>query len=497
MNKKLAAIIITLLFHSISLIGNLRAGVNSLQNLAFQKIINELRNTKVNLNEEIPYSLRDENYSYNKNLDSILLSQQSYLFDRLVKPLHTYFPILEEPICATHIAGIASPNNIDKSDMIHSLIQIKNGELKGYLVSASHENSIKVLNPHTGECIRTLEGHTGAITSVIELVYLDANISSKIRQNYIASASRDNTIRVWDILTGECIRIFEAEDAFVIIELKNGTIASAGKEIKIWDTSIGECIEILREHSDRISSLAQLNNDNFLASASFDGTIKIWDLSTGQYIRMLNHNYDRIQHWALSVIQLNNGNLASTSSDKTIKIWDPFTGECIRTLEGHDDSVTCVIQLRNGNLISGSTDGTIKIWDLSRNKEDECLATLDGHTSTIKTLVQLNDGNLVSGSYDRTIKLWHLYSPDMQKFSLKQYILLLHLNNYKNNYETISLHNEWLKIFQTLPESCQNKFRAIIQNQEDDDYQVGSKRKYLNGETHYLLTKNKNLKYEL
>lgn len=470
MNKKLSAIIIALSLHTISLIGNLHADINSLQHLAFQKIITDLRNAVLNLNEEIPCNLRDE--SFNGSLDELLLLRQGYLSDDLVRPLCTYFPIIGEKICAIHLAGTTAPENIDKSDMIHSLIQIRKGRLKGYLVSASHKNAIKILHPVTGECIKALEGHTGAITSVIELIHNE--------QTYIASASRDNTIRIWDPLTGKCIRIFETEDVFIIIQLKNGNIASAGKVIKIWDISTGQCSNILDDHTDTISSIVQLSNDNFLASASYDGTIKIWDLSTGQCIRSLDDNHDRIKHWALSVIQLNDGNLASTSSDKTIKIWDPFIGKCIRTLKGHKDFVTCVIELRNGNLASGSTDKTVKIWDLSKNNENECLATREWHASTIKALVQLNDGNLVSGSCDRTIKLWYLYSPLEQSLSLKQYLLLEILDNYKNNNEKISLHNQWLNIFQTLPEVYQDEYHEFIYSIEDgnqNDHQVGSKRK--------------------
>jgi ribosome assembly protein 4 len=45
--------------------------------------------------------------------------------------------------------------------------------------------------------------------------------------------------------------------------------------IKIWNTLMGECVKILSDHSG-ITSLIMMN-DNMLASGSEDKTIKIWN----------------------------------------------------------------------------------------------------------------------------------------------------------------------------------------------------------------------------
>ena len=50
--------------------------------------------------------------------------------------------------------------------------------------------------------------------------------------------------------------------------------------IKIWNVDYGECIRTLTGHSKCVRSLQLLAN-NQLASGSFDKTIKIWNVETG------------------------------------------------------------------------------------------------------------------------------------------------------------------------------------------------------------------------
>jgi F-box/WD-40 domain protein MET30 len=52
--------------------------------------------------------------------------------------------------------------------------------------------TVKIWDRHTGECIRTLEGHTGGVLSL----HFDCRL--------MVSGSTDHTIRVWNFQAGEC-----------------------------------------------------------------------------------------------------------------------------------------------------------------------------------------------------------------------------------------------------------------------------------------------------
>ncbi len=66
-------------------------------------------------------------------------------------------------------------------------------------ISGSLDNTVKIWNSQTGECIKSFYGHLNSVTSV-ELILNDRFISG----------SKDNTIKLWNINSGECLRTFEA-----------------------------------------------------------------------------------------------------------------------------------------------------------------------------------------------------------------------------------------------------------------------------------------------
>lgn len=103
------------------------------------------------------------------------------------------------------------------------------GELGGVLVSASRDRTIKLWNLQTGETIRTFKGHTGAVFSVA--------LSSDGQT--LASASEDKTVRLWHLETGELLSTFagHAEQVnAVVFSPDRHTLVSAShdKTIKIW-----------------------------------------------------------------------------------------------------------------------------------------------------------------------------------------------------------------------------------------------------------------------
>ena len=256
---------------------------------------------------------------------------------------------------------------------------------------------IKIWDANTGECLKTLEGHSKTVESVA--------YSPDGRR--IVSGSDDKTIKIWDANTGECLKTLEGHLGFVcsVAYSPDGTkiiCGSGDNTIKIWDANTGQCLKTLEGHSYPVVSVSYSPDGIKIISCSRDKTIKIWDANTGECLKTLKGH----SHFVNSVAYSPDGTkIISGSEDKTIKIWDANTGECLKTLIGHSYMVNSVAYSPDGTkIISGSFDKTIKIWDANTG---QCLQILEGHSDLVESVAFSPDGTkFISGSFDNTIKIW-------------------------------------------------------------------------------------------
>jgi WD40 repeat protein len=152
--------------------------------------------------------------------------------------------------------------------------------------------------------------------------------------NFVASSSRDETIRLWNLETKE-VYILGGHDNQVhsIAFSPDGqTLASGGfdNKLKLWDIQTQKCVHTFEEHEDRILCVAFHPDGIGLASGGHDKKIRLWSISNKKCIRILEGHKGAIES---IVFCPKGGILVSSSQDQTIKIWDTWVGECIDTLQ--------------------------------------------------------------------------------------------------------------------------------------------------------------------
>ena len=70
----------------------------------------------------------------------------------------------------------------------------------------------------------------------------------------VASGSGDNTVKLWDVTSGECLQTLEGHSRYVtsVSFSPDGTKVASGswdKTVKLWDVTSGECLQTLEGHS--------------------------------------------------------------------------------------------------------------------------------------------------------------------------------------------------------------------------------------------------------
>ncbi|WP_353571179.1 WD40 repeat domain-containing protein [Candidatus Albibeggiatoa sp. nov. BB20] len=143
--------------------------------------------------------------------------------------------------------------------------------------------------------------------------------------------------------------------------------ASEDNTIRLWQVGSGQQPNVTFEAKSGVNSIAFSPDGKLLASGSNDTLIRLWNVETGQEHQILQgHEYT-----VFSVAFSPDGQvLASGSVDKTIRLWDVQTGRELFTLRGHDGWVFSVAFSPDGRyLASGSRDKTVKLWDVSNGNE--------------------------------------------------------------------------------------------------------------------------------
>ena len=56
---------------------------------------------------------------------------------------------------------------------------------------------------------------------------------------------------------------------------------------RIWDVSTGECLLTLRGHQDWVRSCCFSEDGSKVITGSYDGTVKVWDSYTGEELKTL------------------------------------------------------------------------------------------------------------------------------------------------------------------------------------------------------------------
>jgi F-box/WD-40 domain protein MET30 len=194
------------------------------------------------------------------------------------------------------------------------------------LVSSSDDATIRLWDVQKRNCIQVFKGHVGQVQAalpspkgfthrIMEEEHISTDLSSIINvstefqpgcatdrptsttkpietksNNSDSSSSRlsespiiisgalDNTIKIWDMIAGKCVRtLFGHVEGVWSLAYDTLRIASGShdKTVRVWDMESGRCMYALEGHRGPVTAVAL--SDTKIISTSDDGDIRVWD----------------------------------------------------------------------------------------------------------------------------------------------------------------------------------------------------------------------------
>ena len=286
------------------------------------------------------------------------------------------------------------------TDIVSNVAFRPNGVM---LASASWDQTVRLWNVNTGRHLRTLTGHTSDVMSVV---------FSPDGQT-LASASWDGTIRLWNPNNGQLKRTLTGHAggvASVAFSPDSQTLASgsADSTIRLWNAKTWQLKSTLTGHTHVVDIIAFSRDGDMLASGSRDTTIRLWNPNNGKQIKTLvGHTSDVLR----MIFSPNGQTLVSGSQDETVRLWDPNNGQLITTLTNQRGWANPVAFSPDGaNLLIGGRG--ISIWDTEAGEFKKPLAADIGNATSV---VFSPDGQMVaSGSADNKVRLWEFNASDYE-----------------------------------------------------------------------------------
>lgn len=275
----------------------------------------------------------------------------------------------------------------------------------GKKVLSTGDNTIKEWDVMSGQCIMTFYGHENLVNSAVYSCSGDK----------ILSASNDNTVREWNVETGQCVNVLTGHIGYVtkaVYSPSNTSIFSSswdGKVLQYICQEDGKWSEarVVASHEKNVKSIAISNDERFCLTASGDNTAKEWCIETGNCI----HEYLGHTNMVNSAVYSNdaeNKYVLTASYDSTIKIFDRNTCKQLNCFENKTWVRNAIFDKKDNIVIIAShEDCLVKELKVHKTEHLSIENTYCGHKKAVTNIAISHDNNrILSTSEDGTIKEW-------------------------------------------------------------------------------------------
>jgi WD40 repeat protein len=253
-----------------------------------------------------------------------------------------------------------------------------------------HDHRIHLIDLASGQMVRSLQGH----------LYTIYDLAFSADGERLASASQDNTARIWSVATGETLHVLKGHEAAVhgiawSPDGKQLVTGSLDKTARIWSSISGTATAIMREAQDQIMTVGWRPDGKVLATGCNDKTIRLYD-TTGKLI----FQWPRLPNEVTSLkFSADSKRLLYTCGSNLMPplgsyILDMTTGKQLVQYDGHNNSPICCTFAGNGKLaVTGDSVSRIRVWDAASGMTKR---QLDGRGQSMMAAGWSPDGQAIA-----------------------------------------------------------------------------------------------------
>eukprot|EP00300_Choanocystis_sp_HF-7_P017563 c19765_g1_i2.p1 GENE.c19765_g1_i2~~c19765_g1_i2.p1 ORF type:complete len:1607 (-),score=381.49 c19765_g1_i2:1320-5537(-) len=234
-----------------------------------------------------------------------------------------------------------------------------------YMAVGAADWTVCVVAVSTGEVRCEMRGHSLPVTA----------LAFSPDDRILCSASEDQSIRLWDSLSGEHLHTFfnahfraVSGVAFSSNSSDSETLLTSvglDAKIKLWSCVSRKCITAIHGHTRPITCLTYAANGQVTVCGDWDGCLWVRHALSGQLLVKTREHASSIH-----AVASHGYRIASCDITGTVKLWDLQKAErgwgivCASTLVGHSDAVHSVAWTSDGQfVVSASSDNTTRVWD--------------------------------------------------------------------------------------------------------------------------------------
>ena len=274
------------------------------------------------------------------------------------------------------------------------------------LASASAGQSLRVWDLHTGQCSKAVSGSMAQLSALDAYMHEDEENIGLV----VIMGGEDQLVRTWTwdgrqavqqaVLAGHKGRVWSLR------VLSPGELLSAGEDrtVRLWkQKGSAWSVHTLAEMPRQVWCMELVDDRRIVALAVEGDSIYLLDRQSGNLLGELSGH----EAWVWSVASWkNSAYLASASYDGTVGWWDVRKQRLLRRWSVGAAAISVVPDDDSGHLIVGDYDGNIGVWDPDKGAR---VAQLSAHTGPVWSVaVSASNGVIASGGADCSVGVWDL-----------------------------------------------------------------------------------------